>query len=55
VRDTAVIAKTGPRNVRVGGKSLSEYYWSELSRELIIAENELKEKIKRILEDSWLQ
>jgi hypothetical protein len=56
VRDGAVIAKTGPQNVRIVGiGSLAEYYWKELSKQLIIAEKDLKRKIAKFLEESWLK
>ena len=51
VRDSAVEAKTGSYRVRVGGRTLAEAYWDQLSKALIKEERILKAKVSDILKD----
>jgi len=51
VRDSAVEAKTGSRSVIVGGRTLAEAYWDQMSKALIKEESILKAKVSVILKD----
>jgi len=51
VRDSAVIAQTGPRNIMVGGKSKDEAYWQQLSHNLMLEELRIKDLISKLLKD----
>jgi len=54
VRDSAVVAQTGSRNVICDGMPAAQAYWVALSKSLIKEEESLREKITEILKDkTW--
>jgi len=55
VRDSAVVAQTGPRDVILDGMSAPQAYWKQLSKALLENEEILKQRISELLNESWLK
>ncbi|MDH5732478.1 MAG: hypothetical protein OEY88_01665 [Candidatus Bathyarchaeota archaeon] len=53
VRDSAVIAQTGPRDSTRDGKKAAIWHWERLSKALIENEKVLKQQISELLKESW--
>ena len=55
VRDSSVVARTGPRRIIVEGMDQAEMYWIGLSKALSEREENLKQMISELLKASWLK
>jgi len=55
VRDSAIVAQTGPRDVILNGKKASLAYWVKSSEALRENEGNLKQRISELLKASWLK
>lgn len=53
VRDSSIVAHTGPRDLILDGKRASLAYWEALSQRLYKNEETLKQRISKLLKEPW--
>jgi len=53
VRDSSVVAQTGPHHTIHDGKPAAEAYWTKLSQRLRQQEDSLRQRIAKVLAEPW--